>query len=80
MSRDVYSALSANLAWGLCDDPENGDKFWKVRELLDFHDGACARPLSRVFRVAIDEKLQPWYGRCPAKQYPSFSMTFMSEI
>lgn len=69
MSRNRFSAILANIHFADNNSLDPGDKFAKVRPLLDHLNAACLANFQPEQVLSVDESMVPYFGRHGAKQY-----------
>jgi len=69
ISRNRFSAIISNIHFASSNSMDAGDKFAKVRPLLDHVNSACLTNFHPKQVLSVDESMVPYFGRHGAKQY-----------
>lgn len=51
---------------------KNNSKFWKVQPIIDYVQKACKEIPRYIGTYSIDEKMVPFTGRCPHRQFVKY--------
>ena len=69
MTRDTFSLLKSNIAFGKVVKGAADSKLFKIQNVYDLVQQQLRDPVARIYRLSIDEKMVAFKGRLPGKQY-----------